>query len=122
ESRRHGLGRIIRRNLVEFYRLCGVHSFDIHAGYSGGGYAWARFGDLPDSVRNPDFHSQTKKPVNDRYKFLRPHLGKHDRAMLDDAVAFHDPHDVWRIADCETDISPALRPLFNSIAANVVTP
>jgi hypothetical protein len=103
------LGRLVLRNHVEFFRAAGFRHLQIHAGFSAGGYAWARQGFLPENIHGRDFDTLTRKPVQQRYAVARAWLGAGDRAVLDAAVKFTDRHDIWRVADCGTDISTPLR-------------
>ena len=115
KDRGNGLGRKITRNEIEFFQACGVKKFRVYAGSTTGGYMWARFGYLPDDLKDSEFESD-KESIQARYALLRPLLTREERKDLDQAVKLQTKKDMWRIADARIDIGARLKDQFNKAA------
>lgn len=108
----NGLGRKLMRNEIEFFSVCGVRHFNIQAGSTAGGYAWARFGFLPKET--PESFIEKARY---RYERIQPLLTQEERQTVEDVLEFKNPQDMWRLADMKTDLAPRLRDIFRAAAA-----
>ena len=109
-------GRKIFRNQIEFFYACGVRKFEVQAASYNGGYTWARFGFLPEDVKDYYFKSNVRDVVADRYKLIRTFLPKDVQVKMDEAVRFKKKEDIWVVADCDTDLMPSLKKAFDKAA------
>lgn len=107
-----GLGRHLLRNQLEYFYICGIQRLNIVAACIGS-YAWARQGFLPDDVLSKDFKESTQEKILKRWDLLQTFLDEKDKAILNRALEFKDPHDMWTIADCKKDIANRLCAAFN---------
>jgi hypothetical protein len=106
-------GRIIFRNQIEFFHACGVKKFEVLAASTNGGYTWARFGFLPDTIRDNYFKTNVIEPIEEKYTMLRSLLPEAERLKIDQAIKFRKKTDMWKLADCEYDLVPVLSEVFN---------
>lgn len=111
-----GLGRKLMRNEIEFFAACGIQHFNIQAGSSAGGYAWARFGFLPKGTPE-NFIDKARN----RYERIQPLLTTEEQQTVEDILEFKNPQDMWRLADMKTDLAPRLRDIFRKAAAGNAT-
>lgn len=101
-----GIGRNIMRNEIEFFAACGANKFKIYAALEAGGYAWARFGFLPEDP------GEVKSTITKRFKRLLPIMKKKEIDALQGIIDFDNPKDIWNLADLPLDVAPRLRQVF----------
>lgn len=94
-----GFGKDALRGMMREYERVGVEKVTVQAALSQGGYAWARYGFLPDDPDGlaqtveyrlgsvPDLSYETKNAVRDVINSTRREDGRHDPRLL------------WKIAD-----------------------
>lgn len=107
-----GLGRKLMRNEIEFFAACGIQQFNIQAGSSAGGYAWARFGFLPLGNQQ-----QFTDKVRYRLDKIQALLTDQETQEIEDALRFRTPQDMWRLADMKTDLAPRLKEVFRKASS-----
>jgi hypothetical protein len=107
-----GTGRILMRNQIEFFHACGVRKFKILAASRNGGYTWARMGFLPETPDSPSFKRGTKDVAGARLEMVRPYLPPETYDRVKALLEFSKKHDMWRVADQDTDLVPLLAPVL----------
>lgn len=105
-----GIGRNIMRNEIEFFSACGANKYKIYAALEAGGYAWARFGFLPE------YPGDIKDTVTSRFNRLKPIMRKKELDVLQHIIDFDTPKDIWDLADLPIDLAPRLRKIFKDAA------
>jgi hypothetical protein len=94
-SRTKGLAKAAMRNLCEIYLDIGIWRIDLEAGYSAGGWVWAKYGFVPSVGSWRRLRESLKQKILDGEVPLNPQ--EHDVALK--AVMEHDPRAIWTIAD-----------------------
>ncbi len=115
ENREQGTGRHVLRNEIDLFRALGAKVFNVHAS-DAGGYMMARFGALPDDVRDAEFIANTKNRVGKILDAISPLLTEAERKPLAEAAAFGEAKAMWQLADAQADLSPRLKTLFEKAA------
>lgn len=112
ENRQNGLGRRIMRNQIEFAHAAGMKRINITAALSTGGYAWARFGFLPDM---PDLLiNGVAAGINQGFTAISRFLTDSEKRDIIPFTRMMRPKDIWHVADNRTDIASRLRDAFES--------
>jgi hypothetical protein len=97
------IGRLLGRNLIEFYSLCG-HHHEVYttAGDVNGGYTWAKYGLLPSQLHDEGELYQT---VNNRINTIWALLTDEEKTYISQFMHLNQPKDLWSIADANFDVS-----------------
>lgn len=111
-----GLGRLLMRNEIEFFKRCGVKKFNILASSTAGGYTWARLGFLPDNIEASAFNMYARLAIQTNLSAITPFMTEEEKEDLQKLCQIKAPHDMWRIADSVIDINPRLTEAFNNEA------
>lgn len=91
-----GIGKDLLRNQVDAYNKMGLNSVDLYANIDVGGYAWAKYGFLPDEKGLQAAQSH----MNDRLVgMVRQGLDPGTTAALKPLINSKDPKSVWAISD-----------------------
>ncbi len=111
-AQRHGLGRKLMRNQIEFFFAAGFREFGIIAGLGVGGYAWARCGFLPTDTEGESFSVHARRYAQDRYDAIAPLLAPEERACVEPYLPLQKRRDIWALADSDIDLSSRLHTVF----------
>ena len=107
------IGMHYMRNQMEFFKACGARRFDIYAARNVGGYAWAKMGLKPDSVRSAEFNNHVRSTVRERYNWIKHILSDIERREVEKLIKISTPADMWKLANCGLDVNKPLHDIFN---------
>ena len=95
-----GLAKKILKNDLELYQKMGIKAVNLEAGLEIGGYAWARYGFVPQAAE----WVKVKSVILERSKLIMKDLSPTNRTILKQALASRDPKAIWKIADMRTPV------------------
>lgn len=87
----HGWGKVIFSNQLDLYDHLGMKKVDVHAGLSGGGYAWARFGFVPDQVSWDHLRNNARSRLDNI-------TAADTKAQARFILSIQDPKAIWVLA------------------------
>jgi hypothetical protein len=95
KTRGGGFVKQMTANQIDLYRKMGIERVEMLANIDVGGYAWAKYGWLPD----PMDWGNTAWALRDRLRRLAPDLDKDTLAVVQAHLNDHDPHAIWDLSD-----------------------
>lgn len=97
-----GLSKTLMRNQMAVYGHLGIREIRMHANFEVGGYAWARYGFLPDDA---DWQRIREGIEDDLGSAALAGASPNLKAALTDILADEDPRGVWQLAALTEEIN-----------------
>jgi hypothetical protein len=98
KARGGGFVKQMTANQIDLYLKMGIERVELYANIDVGGYAWAKYGWLPDPARWPT----TAWGLGTRLRLLASNLDKDTLAVVQAHLNDPDPRAIWDLSDIKT--------------------
>jgi hypothetical protein len=91
----------ILRGQIDSYKKMGLENVQVSASLEAGGYAWAKYGFVPDRMSWQHLQRLTKVTLNNLDNAIDPGVMEIARNIANDS----DPKSIWRLSDLTAKVS-----------------
>jgi hypothetical protein len=99
EAQAKGLGKqLLAGNIATYREMGSIKKVVTHANIDVGGYAWAKYGYVPEKAAWSGKDSQLRAQLQRRFDAIPAHLAA-DKPMLAKIINSKDPKAIWALAD-----------------------
>jgi GNAT superfamily N-acetyltransferase len=103
----HDIGKRLLSNQIDAYRRMGMGQVEAYANVDVGGYAWSKYGFVPDSLDTwrdvgKDVDTRMAEMSKRKGSLVYGRIGATDRRNVSAMLRADDPHMIWNIADLDT--------------------